>query len=422
MIMCFFDNLLFPCRRPSLLSPRRPGPVTRRDLPGLQCLPATGGGCARRLRSRPAGRLPRGRGLPPLPFPLKNSPYLERNLGPKSPIPRATFPPPRLPTTPPLAQARELGSSEMKIAPKRSYWRGVSQDHFRNLSPNAKNHRFGREIGQTLPEFRHLPENQVMDISIDIPVNPSLPPLKVVLPMPTAKWLSRTTRRPKLRKPSLAPFYPQFYQTTSTKPTTRGSVLPVQGRNINDTRSISLDLRTKYSIRSPEKTIKKTMPRSQVRIKTYYDTIFPKPKMISTIYSTIHPTTSTNSPTLLKLSSQQRLKSNTSSDRSKYASLFTRTPDKIETSEEKPSFTNSTKVSSSHVQSSISASSPEHFSPTKMPKKKSRKKIKGRKFIRYSLPTTESVTDYKEVDDNNKKLLAKSSKNIANEIIAHFKA
>ena len=60
-----------------------------------------------------------------------------------------------------------------------------------------------------------------------------------------------------------------------------------------------------------------------------------------------------------------------------------------------------------------------HFSPTPRPKRSG----KGKKFFRHSLPAPLSIVDnYKEIEVKNKKLLAKSSDKIAEEIIAMFKS
>ena len=60
-----------------------------------------------------------------------------------------------------------------------------------------------------------------------------------------------------------------------------------------------------------------------------------------------------------------------------------------------------------------------HFSPTPRPKRSG----KGKKFFRHSLPAELSIVDnYNEIEVKNKKLLAKSSDKIAEEIIAMFKS
>jgi len=168
--------------RPPPLPPLHPGLRNLlSELPGLQCLPNVRG-CSSRRRARPGGLFPRGRGLPPIPRALrgpKRSFLTQRVLPPwPAPVPRvATLAPwhPSISTQAP-AEARQFeAASEAFEAGKRAYWRGIPQDHFRNLSPNAKNHRYGREVVLGQPESRQAAkENSFLDVSIKIPV--TIPP------------------------------------------------------------------------------------------------------------------------------------------------------------------------------------------------------------------------------------------------------
>ena len=401
-------DLLFSCM-PSLLGPRRPSRGGRQDLPGLQCLPASRGGCVKRVRSRPSGLLPRGTGLPPFPFPPRHARKLPPHSRHKHPTPPTTSAPPRVPTTTIAADKRI--ESDVIAAGRRAFWRGVPQDHFRNLSPNANNHRFGREILHGKQEYRTIPEEKLVDVSIEIPVKvhrPLTKRMKTVLspPDPTSHWLIKHMVTAKTDRPS-SPSYiqPSFVDVVVTASPYHVEISPPT------TPQTFLSM---FPPVSPRTFAVSTTPKS--RVKTYYNSIFSD--------VSIHQNSSI--PAYVQLFTAKPRKISTTSRTTKvkiYPTLFLKpTSKKTQPKPVNPSKLSSvTKSSSTQNKTSTSTPSVPHFSPTRKPGKKAVKRQKVRKFIRHSLPKSISITEnYKEVDKNNKISLAKSSNIVAKEIIALF--
>jgi len=135
---------------------------------------------------------------------------------------------------------------------------------------------------------------------------------------------------------------------------------------------------------------------TQSPVKTYYDTIFTKPtSQAPKIQNTPHPVFSRN---------RSRTKTTTVEPVQEITIIYpTLKPKQKNEQDEDPE-------------------SP-HFSPTPIGKTPRPKRI-GKKFFRHSLPAAplSIVENYNDIEVKNKKLLAKSSDKIAEEIIAMFKS
>ena len=355
-------------------------------MPGLQCLPNERG-CISRRRARPGGLFPRGRGLPPIPRLALRGPksplrFKQRVLPPwPAPVPRvATLAPwhPGVSTQAP-AEARQFqAASEALEAGKRAYWRGIPQDHFRNLSPNAKNHRYGREVALGQPESRQaVKEKSFLDVSIQIPVT-TLPERK-----------RKTFRMSKTVTTS-----------TSSKSQSIGSKQSKYGSNFPTSVPEVIENSIDRTFISPTTVVKhKLVPLTpstfskptQSPVKTYYDAIFTQPtkspgsKMPHTVFFN---------------QNRSRTKTTTVEPVQEITIIYPTSEPKQKNEQDKdPDLP--------------------HFSPTPRPKRSG----KGKKFFRHSLPAELSIVDnYNEIEVKNKKLLAKSSDKIAEEIIAMFKS
>ena len=359
------------------------------ELPGLQCLP-NGRGCSSRRRARPGGLFPRGRGLPPIPRALlrpQGPPRLTQRVLPpwRAPSPRvATLAPwhPGLATQAP-AEARHFQAvSEAVEAGKRAYWRGVPQDHFRNLSPNAKNHRYGREIifaGK--PESRQaVTRNSVLDVSIKIPVT-TLPKRR----RQSFRVSKTVTTSTSSKSQSNRPKQSEYGSTTPSQ-------VPKVIENSIDRTFISPTTVVKHKL-VPLTPVTPSEP-TRSPVKTYYDAIFTKP----------------TSAAAQKQPTSQSFKINRNRSRTK---TTTETPVQ--------------EITLIHPISSLETEENEleensdvfHFSPTPRPKRNG----KGKKFFRHSLPAPLTIVDdFNKIEENNKKQLAKSSDKVAEEIIAMFKS
>ena len=358
------------------------------ELPGLQCLP-NGRGCTSRRRARPGGVFPRGRGLPPIPRVLrgpKSPPRLTQRVLPpwQPPLPRvATLAPwhPGVSTQKPAESRQFQAASEALEAGKRSYWRGIAQDHFRNLSPNAKNHRYGREVallGQ--PESRQAVRgNSVLDVSIKIPVTN----------LPTTK--QKSFRVSKTVTTSTSSKSQSIGSTQSEYGSNFPTSVPEVIENSIDRTFITPTTVVKHKLvplQNPSSTHSKP---TQSPVKTYYDAIFTKP--------TSPPSKRPNTPPQVFFN-RNRSRTKTVTPAQEVSIIYTTLkPKHNKELEEDPDIS--------------------HFSPTPRPKRNG----KGKKFFRHSLPAPLSIVDnYKDIEVKNKKLLAKSSDKIAEEIIAMFKS
>ena len=355
------------------------------ELPGLQCLPNERG-CTSRRRARPGGLFPRGRGLPPIPRALRgpHGPLrlTQRVLPPwPAPVPRvATLAPwhPGVSTQAP-AEARQFeAASEALEAGKRAYWRGVPQDHFRNLSPNAKNHRYGREVAIGQPESRQAVKS-FLDVSIKIPVT-TLPERKR-----KSYRISKTVTT-----------------STSSKSQSIGSKQSKYGLNFPTSVPEVIENSIDRTFITPTTVVKhKLVPLTpstfskptQSPVKTYYDTIFTQPTSPA-------PKIPNKPHTVFFNRNRSRTKTTTVEPVQEITIIYpTSEPKKKNEQGEDPDLF--------------------HFSPTPRPKRNG----KGKKFFRHSLPAPLSIVDnYKDIEVKNKKLLAKSSDKIAEEIIAMFKS
>jgi len=356
------------------------------ELPGLQCLPNERG-CSSRRRARPGGLFPRGRGLPPIPRVRlqgpKSPPRLTQRVLPpwKAPLPRVVTLAPWHPgvSTQVPAEARQFqAASEALEAGKRAYWRGIPQDHFRNLSPNARNHRYGREVALSKPESRQAVKTKsFLDVSIKIPVT-TLPERKR-----KSYRVSKTVTTSTSSKS----------QSIGSKQSEYGSNFPTSVpdviENSIDRTFITPTTVVKHKL-VPLTTSTFSKP-SQSPVKTYYDAIFTKP----TSPASKRP----NTPhTVFFNRNRSRTKTTTVEPVQEITVIYpTSEPKQTNEQEEDPEIS--------------------HFSPTPRPKRSG----KGKKFFRHSLPLS-IVDNYKDIEVKNKKLVAKSSDKIAEEIIALFKS
>jgi len=341
----------------NLASPRLPFPPLRSsirsllgELSSLQCSPRFGS-CTSRRRARPWGGLPRGRGLPPIPGPLKGPKGLKtsRALRRHTLLPPWPVAPPRMPTTAPPVEGREV--------PKRLYWRGVTQDHFRNLSPNAKNHRFGRDLQKTQPS--QLRESPRTGSDPDTLVNNQLPELTYHAEHDRAKTVQTIN------------LVTNSVDTTFIKPTKK--------------------------VEHGQKSIDTTV----TPVKVYYDTLFINPMDIK------RPEVSNHDD----LKSLSRARSTTSKPNTK-SSTFYPTPKPLKISTESPFFTPTKRTGKKKGRRGKVKKFIRHSLPSASSEEKNETK---------TFSSTSSSTSLSSSYSSNEKSTPKRPSEIASDIIALFK-